>query len=69
MGKTSNCNNRGIAHLSFQSGATPFCKSPNAMISVVVADRARWPRICKRCDAKAAKMAEASARRESRRVA
>lgn len=55
---TSNVRNQGIAHLAFKAGGDPFCKSRRAHIVVAIADRAGWP-ICKRCAAKAEKMAPA----------
>jgi hypothetical protein len=63
MNKTSNCNNQGIAHLAFQAGGTPFCKSRNSMICIAVADSAKWPRICKRCKNKATTMNERALRK------
>ena len=60
---TTNVRNQCIAHLAFRAGGAPFCKSRRAHIVVAVADASKWGCICKRCAAKAAKMAEASVRR------
>ena len=59
---TSNVSNQGIAHLAFKAGGQPFCKSRRAHITVAVADRGAWGRICARCAARADKM---QARREA----
>lgn len=59
---TSNVRNQGIAHLSFRAGGAPFCKSFRAHIVVENSNRGSWP-ICKRCESKAKKMAEASAKK------
>lgn len=55
---TTNVRNQGIAHLAFKAGGDPFCKSRRAHIVVAIDNRGGWP-ICKRCEAKAAKMAAA----------
>ena len=54
---TTNVSNQGIAHLAFKAGGQPFCKTRRAHIVIAYSDRASWPRICARCDAKAAKRA------------
>lgn len=53
---TTNVNNQAIAHLAFKAGGEPLCKSRRAHISISIADRASWGRICARCAAKADKM-------------
>jgi len=52
---TSNVHNRGIAHLSFRLGGTPFCKARRAHVVVTVINTMGY-QICKRCAAKAEKM-------------
>lgn len=63
---TSNVRNQSIAHLAFKAGGQPFCKSRRAHIVCSADDASKWGTICKRCAAKAAKRAEASARSRTR---
>lgn len=58
--------NQGIAHISFQAGGHPFCKSMTAHIVCAVADAHTEPRLCKRCEAKLEKMRAVSAKRAAK---
>jgi hypothetical protein len=52
---TSWRNDQRIAHLAYKAGGKPFCGSRRAQFSVTVANRGNWA-ICKRCEARLAKM-------------
>lgn len=65
MAGTSNVRNGGIAHLAFRTGGDPFCKSYRAHMVVTSDNRMGYP-ICKRCEAKLAKMQAATVRRNAR---
>lgn len=56
---------QGIAHLAFRAGGEPFCKSRRACASVTP-DNQHGYQICKRCEAKAKKMAERAAARAAK---
>jgi hypothetical protein len=47
-------NNQAIAHIAYQAGGTPFCKSKRALICVAVEDADKWAKVCTRCAAKLA---------------
>lgn len=57
---TTNVNNQGIAHLAFRVGGTPLCKKRGAFVTVTDGNHMGY-RICKRCEAKMAKMKERAA--------
>jgi hypothetical protein len=63
MGK-NNVRNGGIAHLAFEAGGLPFCRTRGAHASVTDAKRNGWD-ICRRCEAKLAKMKAVSAKRNA----
>jgi hypothetical protein len=62
------CNNQGIAHAAYRDGGfpLPLCRARRAHISCEIAGFRAYPKQCKRCAAKLAKMDAASARRRQR---
>lgn len=52
MTGTSNTNNQGIIHLTWQFGGKTFCGQSRAIMATIPSEAHKWPRICARCQSK-----------------